>query len=251
MVAQTSKLANIVSRSAMLGVALLLGVGNAGVVQAQIQIDPSRVRIPEPQQSEPQTQTPSDTPTAANARFTCEVVDGEQTVMYHPENQNGQSYEWAKPRAMGGGWSEDRRCAEIARRLESYRPDGLQELRTGMENNYDVICVTSEKNPDCRIVLTVPPGEDPVAMRDRVFQNLTVADSGQQTDAVNALIDGGNNPLGKVGEVLGGGNGARPRSGNGIDLRPFLAPSDGGTGAFLGSSAPSSSNPSLDPDKYR
>ena len=181
------------------------------------------------------------TPPLNTIRFTCQSSGGVPTVMYMPESQPSQAYAWAVPSNMGGGWSSDRRCTEISRRLEAYRPDGLIEMKTAVENGYNTICVTTEQVPSCRIVLTVPQGQDPVAIRDRVFQNLTIADSGQQTQGVVTYADGGktSNILGQLGQVLGiggssGATTAKPmgRSGD-IDLRPFLDRKDGGTGARL------------------
>jgi hypothetical protein len=111
--------------------------------------------------------------------------------MYHPESQPNQGYPWATPGTLGGGWTPELRCNEISRRLELYRPDGLVEMRNAVENNYNTVCVTTQKNPSCRIVLTVPPGQDPELTRNRVFQNLTVADTGERTDAVNTFCRGG------------------------------------------------------------
>jgi hypothetical protein len=236
--------------SVSLGVALLLGGGIA-----QSQIEPNNVRIPDRQE---EAEVPSDgEQQTANARFTCEVMDDGYTVMYHPKSQPDRSYEWAQPRAMGGGWSPERRCGEIARRLEFYRPDGLQELAVSQVNNYDIICVTTQNNPECRIVLTVPPGEDATLIRDRVFENLTVADSGQQTDAVNALVDNGNqNVLGTVEDILGlpgtgqNNNSSTRTNRGGINLQPFLDPADGGTGTQLNQTMPGSSSRQLDPDNF-
>lgn len=247
---------NSLVKSAVKGMSVSLGVGlllGGGIAQSQI--EPNNVRIPDRQE---EAEVPSDgEQQTADARFTCEVMDDGYTVMYHPKSQPDRSYEWAQPRAMGGGWSEDRRCGEIARRLEFYRPDGLQELAVSQVNNYDIICVTTEKNPECRIVLTVPPGEDATLMRDRVFENLTVADSGQQTDAVNALVDNGdNNVLGTVEDILGlpgtgqHNNSATRTNRGGINLQPFLDPADGGTGTQLNQSMPGSSNRQLDPDNF-
>lgn len=177
-----------------------------------------------------QTSGSSVPPIESSTRFACQTVNGEYTVMYYPESQPDQAYAWAVPSLLGGGWTPERRCAEISRRLESYRPDGLQELRTGTENGYNVICATTQQSPGCRIVLTVPPGQDPVATRDRVFENLAVADSGQQTDGVSTFTGGGDDLLDRLGNVF---NLPSRRSSNGIDLRPFLDQTDGGTGARL------------------
>ncbi len=189
-------------------------------------------------------------------RFTCQFVDGDYTVMYNPESQPGQAYAWATPSEMGGGWTPERRCNEISRRLESYRPDGLVEMQTAKENNYNIICVTTEQVSDCRIVLTVPDGEDPTELRDRVFENLTVADSGNSTDPIPTFVNGdrGSNLINQVLNeglsALGIGKNQNRRS-DGIDLRPFLDAADGGTATQLHNSHPIRTNHRLNPDRFR
>ena len=185
------------------------------------------------------------TTTSSDTRFTCDYVNGEYTVMYNPENQSSNSYPWAIPTQLGGGWTPERRCDEITSRLESYRPDGLLEMSTGVENGYDTVCVTTQVDPtDCRIVLTVPPGQDPQVTRDLVFENLLIADDGQQTQGVYTYGDenSGEDIIGEIGNVIGVN---KPTgSPDKIDLRPFLAPSDGGTGTQLQNSNAVPSNSS-------
>lgn len=189
-------------------------------------------------------------PTLNQVRFRCQVVDGEYTVVYSPESEPNEQYPWAKPTELGGGWTPERRCNEISRRLESYRPDGLVELTTGLENGYDTVCVTTERVAGCRIVLTVPPGQDPVATRDRVFENIVVADSGQSTDAVATFGGDGDDLLGQIGNILGFPGGNTPSRNRGpIDLRPFLDAADGGTGEQL--NGPRSNPGRLNPDRFR
>jgi len=193
-------------------------------------------------------------PVTRATRFSCQTVNGEYTVVYQPESQPGEFFQWARPSAMGGGWNSQRRCNEIARRLESYRPDGLLEMTTGVENGYNTVCVTTEKDPSCRIVFTVPPGQDPISTRDRVFENLTVADSGQQTDAVNTyqgrqseisdLINMGREALG----------GKKRTNAKNINLKPFLDAQDGGTAAELDDAVQVKQNNShsrLNPGNFR
>ena len=175
-------------------------------------------------------------------RFTCELVNGEYTVMYYPESQPNEGYPWAIPSELGGGWTPERRCDEITARFEAYREDGLLELTTGEENGYDTICVTTQLDPtDCRIVLTVPPGQDPQLTRDLIFDNLLVADDGGATQGVYTFGEEGSGKdiLGEIGNVIKGGNGgnAAPSSPEDIDLRPFLDPADGGTGEQLRSTS--------------
>ncbi|MGB5771519.1 MAG: COP23 domain-containing protein [Crocosphaera sp.] len=196
---------------------------------------------------------------SSDTRFDCQLHNGVYKVMYRPQNQETQPYPWAIPSSLGDGWTAERRCYEISRRLEMYRPDGLLELRTGRENSYDTICVTTEVDPRCRIVLTVPPGKNPEITRDQIFQTLVSAEDGQYTQGVNAFTGGSggnllNNPL---GQLL---NGNIPQinkpSSNGINLRPFLDPVDGGTGEKL-ETTPTNSNPrpsnsrTLNPNLFR
>lgn len=180
------------------------------------------------------TGTSGSTPTSAT-RFDVRVINGQYTVVYLPDNQS-VAYPWAIPSAMGGGWSPERRSAEIARRLQSYLPDGLLEMKTGFENGYNTVCVTTERVPACRIVFTVPPGQDAQSTRDRVFQNLTVADSGQTTQGVYTYGRTGRDAdvLRQIGNVLGiGGRRQTAQTSRDINLKPFLSPRDGGTGERL------------------
>lgn len=187
-------------------------------------------------------------------RFSCQAQNGQYTVMYQPESQPSQFFPWATPSALGGGWSEERRCNEIARRLEMYRPDGLLELTTGVENNYNTVCVRTEQVPDCRIVFTVPPGQDALVTRDRVFENLTVADSGQQTDGVYTYRGRQANEIDQLlnidREALGGRRNSGAKSKN-INLRPFLDQNDGGTGTQLRGGVSKPSNSQLNPGSFR
>ena len=204
------------------------------------------------------------------ARFSCQSREGQYIVVYQPKSQPQKYFPWAAPSTMGDGWSPERRCNEISRRLELYRPDGLVEMRTSTENGYNVICATTDKNPACRIVLTVPNGQDPIATRDKVFGNLSTADSGQQTTAVNTYR-GSDQSLGNITSDLGLGidlsgiNGVlnsvlssnRPTSttnirGGNLYLKPFLDPSDGGTGTSLANNGfTGSSGRRLNPDNFR
>jgi Circadian oscillating protein COP23 len=207
---------------------------------------------PAPGTTQPVPPLPGNIPLKSLA-FSCRTNLGQPTVMYQPESQPNQYYAWAVPSQMGGGWSPERRCAEIAARLEEYRADGLVEMTTGKENGYNTVCVTTDRNGACRIVFTVPRGQDPVTTRDRVFQNLASADSGQTTQGVYTYTSrGGNNlgnlGLGEVGSLLNGlfGGSKAPTPGappaiaplSGIDLRPFLDRADGGTGSKLMQAAP-------------
>ncbi len=202
---------------------------NSPSVLEPVNPDIESTQAPEPT-DEPIPQVEVTTENFENPRFVCQQVGNEYTVMYYPPSQPTQAYPWAIPGLMGGGWTPERRCIEISRRLESYRPDGLSELLTNVENGYNVICATTEDVPGCRIVLTVPVGESPEFVRDRIFQNLVVADSGQRTQGIYTLVDDRSGER-FIQEALGI---HRSNRSEGINLKPFLDPQDRGTGTQLG-----------------
>jgi hypothetical protein len=176
--------------------------------------------------------------------------------MYSPISQPDQMYPWATPRQMGGGWTPERRCNTISQRLETYRPDGLLALDTRRQGNYDIVCVTTQADPSCRIVFTVPPGQNAEVTRDRVFDNLLIADSGEQTQGVTTFSGNGNDIVNQIGELFGvNPNSAATNRNNSINLLPFLDEADGGTGTQLRSTpnnVPKTTNtPRLDPDNFR
>ena len=233
-------------------------VGMPTNVNAQTN-EPPEVIINQPG-SDPSS--PTSTTRNADTRFACEQVNGEYTVMYYPESQPNEGYPWAIPSELDGSWTPQKRCDTITSRFETYRQDGLLELTTGVENGYDIICVTTQLDPtDCRIVLTVPPGQDPQLTRDLIFDNLLVADDGGSTQGVYTFGDsqGGNRDiLGELGNVINGGNGnsdnkARKSSPESINLRPFLDPADGGTGQQLrsNSAAPTPGNSERKPAIFK
>jgi len=265
----SSQLLKFISLSG-LGLCLCLGNSAAlaqynpstsdGVVVPTIPSGGSSTPVDRPVPIDTSTGTTTSPSVNSATRFSCQSYNNQYTVMYQPQSQPGQYFAWAAPAALGGGWNSQLRCQTIASRLESYRQDGLQELQTGVENSENIVCVTTEADPTCRIVLTVPRDKDPYVVRNSVFQNLTTADSGQQTTAVNTYGDrnrGGVNELYNLGRtLLGSGNNRVSSSRSGINLKPYLDPKDGGTArnlrngvAIRGQSQPKPAR--LNPGKFR
>jgi hypothetical protein len=184
---------------------------------------------------------PRGSSTTASARFFCQVWNGQFTVMYSPESRSGEVFPWAVPKDLANGWLAEKRCNEISRRLEEYRPDGLNELSTSTENGYNTVCATTQSNSSCRIVFTVPPGQDPLITRNSVFKNLTVADAGNMTQGVNTYANNGNGNINLTDNlvnlglsILGNNSGWKSSyADRDINLRPYLSPADGGTGRAL------------------
>lgn len=231
------------------------------------EVDPDTSGRVDPDNSD--ADIPTDTPDiTSSTRFFCQYTGGDYTVMYNPKSRPNEAFAWAVPAEMGGGWTPELRCQEIARRLEEYRPDGLLELQTGTENGYNTVCATSEADQSCRIVFTVPRGQDATTTRNAVFDNLTVANSGETTQGVNTFAgNGGNDSLGQIvniGRSLFGKRN-RPQSGAqfraGMNLRPHLDPTDGGTGKAFRKGVPitkqqnrtrnNSKGLKLQPDQFR
>ena len=218
----------------------------------------TRTRTSTPTGTSTTTSTSSSSQTVDTAtRFSCQMDNGSYSVMYSPQSQPNQYFAWATPQALGGGWDAQRRCATIAQRLETYRPQGLLELRTSSLNGYDVLCVTTEANPSCQLVLTVPPGRDAFQVRNDVFQNLVSADSGQSTIGVNTYRGGGLEDAVNLGRTLLG-NGKKVVSRDAIQLKPFLDKKDGGNAKLLRNvkkttpqSKPTQSGTRLNPDLFR
>lgn len=238
-------------------------VSSLGLLTSPLLGQPGLAQSSAPQPSEGPASTDteeSQTPTSApdtetdDRRFACQVQNGKYTVMYLPQSQPDSGYPWAIPEDMGSAWPAERRCEEISKRLELYRPDGLVEMQTGLENGYNTVCVTTEKVPSCRIVFTVPPGQDPRATRDSVFNTLAMADRGEATQGVNTFAEGSSSVLDQLGNILDlpGSGLANPigSSRAGINLKPFLAPSDGGTGTRLTPSMAPAGRP-LNPNLFR
>ena len=195
--------------------------------------------------------------TTASARFFCQVWNGQFTVMYSPESRSGEVFPWAVPKDLANGWVAEKRCNEISRRLEEYRPDGLNELSTSTENGLNTVCATTQSNSKCRIVFTVPPGQDPLTTRNSVFQNLTVADAGTMTQGVNTYAGNGNvnttDSLVNLGlSILGSSSGWRSSyADRDINLRPYLSPRDGGTGRALTNGVRLQKGLRLNPNNFR
>ena len=179
--------------------------------------------------------------------------------MYSPESRSGEVFPWAVPKDLSNGWVAEKRCNEISRRLEEYRPDGLNELSTSTENGYNTVCATTQSNSSCRIVFTVPPGQDPLTTRNSVFKNLTVADAGTMTQGVNTYASNGNGNINLTDNlvnlglsILGNNSGWRSSyADRHINLRPYLSPADGGTGKGLTNGVRLHKGMRLNPSNFR
>ena len=101
-------------------------------------------------------------------RFSCEERrDTERgefvwTVMY--DNDKKKQPWLGMVITMGGGWSPERRCQEIEKRLENFREDGLVSLGYRDDPNtpqQQVLCVkTKSSGENCPLLMTLDVGTD-------------------------------------------------------------------------------------------
>ena len=94
-------------------------------------------------------------------RFSCELRQDTNkevwTVMY--DNDDKKQPWLGIVITMGGGWSPERRCQEIERRLENFREDGLVSLGYRDDPNtpqQQVLCVkTKSSGENCPLLMTL------------------------------------------------------------------------------------------------
>lgn len=117
---------------------------------------------------------------SSSSRFYCELrPDSEQggeiyTVMYR--HDKGRKPWLRLVTTLGGNWSPQARCEEIARRLEGFREDGLLSLTYRDDPNTPtqyVICAKTKASKDgCPLLLTLLRGADPDKMLRQVAESL-------------------------------------------------------------------------------
>lgn len=92
-------------------------------------------------------------------------------VMYR--NGQGHTKVWLRMvRSMGGGFDPQRRCDEVAKRLNIYKEDGLLafDYRPDPDTpNQYVVCAKTRVSADnCPLVLTLMPEDDPYESLRRI-----------------------------------------------------------------------------------
>jgi hypothetical protein len=103
------------------------------------------------------------------SRFSCAIqADSERgvdvyAVMYRHDSETKP---WLRMiNTLGGGYTPQKRCLEIADRMEKLRKEGLRELTYRSDPNTEkqwVICAKTKQGGDsCELVLTLQVGVDP------------------------------------------------------------------------------------------
>ncbi|MGK7884984.1 MAG: COP23 domain-containing protein [Crocosphaera sp.] len=103
-----------------------------------------------------------------NRPFKCVMIESiPTTVIISPKWENKQrlfirwSSEWFTP----SGWTPQKRCQEVTRRLNQSFSEGEVYVTHGIMNSIPVICTTSKVRDGCsQILFTLPKEEDPIVV---------------------------------------------------------------------------------------
>ena len=124
-----------------------------------------------------------------NASFRCAQMPDPKhgggqvwTVMY---SKNSKLNPWLKMvRSMGNGWDTSKRCQEIAKKMDTYRQDGLMALEyrkdDAVPGQYVICAKTKISGEACSLVLTLMPTDDPYLEQRKVLGALMGGDAVEQ-----------------------------------------------------------------------
>lgn len=109
-------------------------------------------------------------PIQANVRFSCSQgtdPTSQQTLptIYALINDSKKAIiRWESDRFNSSGWQKDKRCQEVASRLEkSYNNQTLNIITNGTMNGQPVICTAASAGGDCQdLLITLKPEDDGV-----------------------------------------------------------------------------------------
>jgi hypothetical protein len=96
--------------------------------------------------------------------FSCAQNLGAPTTMVYGPNGAKPFIRWTSSQFSASGWSPERRCMEVSKRLQDAKErNALAFITTGNMNGLPVICTAREKGGSCDVLLyTLKPGQDPV-----------------------------------------------------------------------------------------
>jgi hypothetical protein len=167
-------------------------------------------------------------------RFSCETQAGRPTVMYAPVSQPGNLYAWATPEDMGAAWPAERRCAEIARRLETVSSRWLARAANGpRERLQHRLCHHRSRRQLSHRIHRARGARrrSPPAIASSTTWCWPI--KGQTTEGVTTFAEG-DSLLDEIGNVLGFPDwqlsGARSLARAALISSPFWIAADGGTG---------------------
>lgn len=105
--------------------------------------------------------------------FKCEMIQGvPTTVGISPkwENQSRPFMRWSSDKFGPSGWTPQKRCQEVTRRLNQSFFEGGTYITHGIMNGFPIICTTNKAGKECnQLLFTLPRGSDPELILEDLF----------------------------------------------------------------------------------
>jgi Circadian oscillating protein COP23 len=110
-------------------------------------------------------------PPSGKITFSCDVKNGVPRTVARTLRGEVSIIRWVSNFGGEVGYTPQKRCEEVSNRFQQYYNQGiLNYITTGRENNYDIICVSSENGGACDgLLFTLKPGESASSLIPQLF----------------------------------------------------------------------------------
>lgn len=108
----------------------------------------------------------------ASVSFICGSELGMPATVVMSSSKTKPFIRWSSTRFADSGWSAERRCEAVSKRLqESHDKGSLRYLTTGRMNGLPVICSTDRDGGSCiDLIYTLKPGQNPASTLSNLLQ---------------------------------------------------------------------------------
>lgn len=104
-------------------------------------------------------------PSYAESKFYCDTSNDVPVTMVSTSRGNEPMIRWVSQDFVSSGYSPEQRCQEVSNRFQrAYENQTLRYIRTGMINNYPVLCIARREGEDCsksRLIVTFKHNTNP------------------------------------------------------------------------------------------
>ena len=129
-------------------------------------------------------------PVEVNVSFICSEGEDPQTQKRLPTNyalindSKKALIRWEKDRFATSGWQKEKRCQEVASRLENaYNNNTLNIITNGRMNGQPVICTALTVGEDCEdLLITLKPEDDGVNIVQKIGEIMNGSSIGDLSD---------------------------------------------------------------------
>ena len=129
-------------------------------------------------------------PVEANVRFVCSQGEDPETQKRLPTNyalindSKKALIRWESDRFAASGWQKEKRCQEVASRLENaYKNNRLNMITNGTMNGLPVICTALAAGGDCEdLLITLKPEDDGLNIVQQIGEIMNGRSIGDRSD---------------------------------------------------------------------